>query len=300
MYKKSSLIILVAVFMQLSCKVKKDKTSYVKDEVQVVLLAGQSNMAGAGNYDELSEELKARIAKVSHRVWVSQSNTLQKPLSFYDNKPSEKYNFKKRFGPELFVGLTLAEAYPNQEFLLIKEAKGGTALYGAWNPEWTLEKTREIEKGEEKQSWNLCDIHINSIKENLINLDQKNKTHHFFGMAWMQGENDARLKVSINSYAENLKKLIRKYRTTLNVEKLPFVAGQINSHYGMEGGVRIIRNAFLEVAAEDENVLVVETKENSPYTDFPKHSDNVHYNTEGQIRLGTIFANKLIELQNLK
>ncbi|MDO6760964.1 sialate O-acetylesterase [Tamlana sp. 2_MG-2023] len=268
--------------------------SIPSNEVQVILLAGQSNMAGAGNYDELDESVKARIKKVSNRVWVSQSNTEQKPLSYYNNKPSEKYNFTKRFGPELFIGLTLAEKYPNQEFLLIKEAKGGTSLYGAWNPEWTSEKAKEIEKGEVKQSWNLCEIHIESIKKNLALLTEKGKRYKIIGMAWMQGENDAILEVAANSYTSNLKKLITKYRAEFNVMDMPFIAGQINSHYGIKGCSDLVRKAIVEVSNSDKNVETIRTVRDSPYNDYPKHSDNVHYNTEGQTRLGTAFAKRLI------
>ncbi|MDO7173146.1 sialate O-acetylesterase [Mariniflexile sp. AS56] len=290
-YSTFFILTLLAINLSVSAQSKVNSNN----EVQVVLLAGQSNMAGAGNYDELEESIKERIKKVSNRVWVSQSNSAQKPLSYYNNKPSEKYNFLKRFGPELLIGLTLAEKYPNQEFLLIKEAKGGTSLYGAWNPEWTLEKAKEIEKGEAKQSWNLCKIHMESIKKNLEILTQKGKTYKIIGMAWMQGENDAQSKVSANSYGKNLEKLIEKYRSEFNIENMPFVACQTNSHYGIEGGSDLVRKAFIDVENSVNYVKIIKTFRDSPYTDFPKHTDNVHYNTEGQVRLGIAFANKLIE-----
>lgn len=41
----------------------------------------------------------------------------------------------------------------------------------------------------------------------------------------MQGENDARLEVSVNCYAENLEKLILKYRSTFKIKEMPFVTG---------------------------------------------------------------------------
>jgi len=291
--KRKCSFILIVLFINVffTCSQTKENV------VQVVLLAGQSNMAGGGSYDELDSNIKERIKKVSNRVWVSQSNTEQKPLSYYKNKPSEKYNFTKRFGPELLIGLTLAENYPNKEFLLIKEAKGGTALYGAWNPNWSAEKSKEIEKGAKKQSWNLCDKHIESIQKNLEILTSKGKKAQIFGMVWMQGENDAILEVSANSYTENLEELISKYRKEFKVKKMPFVAGQINSHYGIEGGSDLVRKAFLEVENTVKNVTVIETVRDAPYTDFPKHIDNVHYNTEGQVRLGKAFANALIEMQ---
>lgn len=288
-------LFVLLIFSFLSCSIQSEIAK--SKDVQVVLLAGQSNMAGAGNYDELDASIKERIKKVSNRVWVSQSNTEQKPLSFYDNKPSEKYNFEKRFGSELFIGLTLAEQYPSQEFLLIKEAKGGTALYGAWNPDWTLEKAKEIESGEAKQSWNLCEIHIESIKKNLALLNEKGKSYKIIGMAWMQGENDAGTETAAKTYADNLKKLIVKYRTEFNLKVMPFVAGQTNSHYGIEGGSDLVRQAFIDVENSEKKVLVIKTVRDSPYTDFPKQNDNVHYNTEGQKRLGAAFAKAIIDLQ---
>jgi len=267
------------------------------NEVQVVLLAGQSNMAGAGNYDELDDSLKKRIKKISDRVFVSQSNTSQVPLSYYDNKPSEKFNFTKRFGPELFLGLTLAEANPDKEYLLIKEAKGGTALYGAWNPDWTLKQAKEIEKGAEKQSWNLCEIHMESIKKNLDILTSKGKAYKIIGMAWMQGENDAVLEKAAQSYNENLHKLIEKYRTTFNEPEMPFVLGQINSRYGFKGGSEMVREAMVKFSEQDSYSSLIKTTTDRSWSDFPKHSDNVHYNTEGQKRLGTAFAKAIIALQ---
>lgn len=269
-----------------------------KNEVQVILLAGQSNMAGAGNYDDLSEDVKNRIQKVAHRVFISQSNTAQKPLSWFKNKSNKKYNFTKRFGPELFIGLTLAEKYPNKEFLLIKHAKGGTALYGAWNPEWTLEKAQEIEKGEKKQRWNLTKQHIDLINQNLEILKQKGKSYKIIGMAWMQGENDAVLEKAANSYAANLEKLVKKYRTTFKVAEMPFVFGQINSRYGVKNGAKTVR-AQMELASKQiKNTYLIKTSTDTSWSDFPKHTDNVHYNAKGQQKLGTRFAKEIIKLMN--
>ena len=234
--KKFKFILFLFLSILFSCT----SVSQEKKEVQVVLLAGQSNMAGAGNYDDLDESIKRRIEKVSNRVFISQSNSLQKPLSWYKNKPSKKYQFTKRFGPELMIGLTLAEKYPKKEFLLIKYAKGGTALYGAWNPNWTLEKAKEVEKGVKKQSWNLVQQHFDLIHKNLEILKEKGKSYKIIGMTWMQGENDAVLDKAANSYADNLEILIKKYRTAFKVKKMPFVFGQINSRYGIKNGAKIV------------------------------------------------------------
>lgn len=290
------LIITLLVFclsLPLSCQ-ETQPTQH--DTVEVILLAGQSNMAGAGNYDELDEGIKQRIKKVANRVMLSFNKEVAKPLSYYNNKPSEKYPFLKRFGPELLLGLTLAEHNPNKKYLLIKTSQGGTSLYGAWNPNWSAEKAKTLEKGF-KQNLKLYEKHNNQISILLSNLDAENTPYKVTSLVWMQGENDASREVSSRSYKENLKILINSYRNSYN-KNLLFVCGQINSRYGnFPEGPEMVRNAFVEVANEDTLSEVVTTTTDRSWPDYPKHKDNVHYNTEGQKRLGIAFANKLINLQ---
>ncbi|MCG9793709.1 sialate O-acetylesterase [Flavobacterium algicola] len=270
--------------------------------VQIVLLAGQSNMAGAGNYTALGQSVKDRVAKVQDRVLVSNSGRKPMPLSFYLAKGhKERYGFEEAFGPELMVGVTLAEKNPNTHYLLIKTAQGGTALYGAWNPEWTAEKAIEVETEGFKRELKLYSNFVNDIKENLKNLEAQDKKYKIIGMAWMQGENDAAKEVSALSYEGNLVKLITGIRTEFHVNEMPFVLGQINSHYGrFPAGPETVRTAQVQITKVLKNVAVIKTTADEPYDDFPKHSDKVHYNVLGQYRLGTAFGEKLLQMQNKK
>ncbi|MCL5245319.1 sialate O-acetylesterase [Cellulophaga sp. 20_2_10] len=271
--------------------------SSAQKKVKVILLSGQSNMAGAGNYDNLDSEIKNRIVKASKTVRLSFNGEEAKPLSYYDNKPSEKYNFKNRFGPELLLGVSLAEKYPNQEFLVVKKSMGGTALYGAWNPNWTLQKSEAVEKGEKKHHLKLYSTHIQDIKQNLDLIEKEGKTYTIIGLCWMQGENDAAKEVSARSYKVNLKELHNAYKRDLNLEKLPFVIGQINSTYGrFKEGPDMVRQAMADFCKENKNAILLKTTTNRKWKDYPKHTDNVHYNAEGQKRLGIAFGKKIIKL----
>ncbi len=265
-------------------------------DVQIVLLAGQSNMVGGGNYENLDASVIKRVEAISNRVKFSFNGAIAVPLSYTKNKPSEKYNFKKRFGPEIFIGLTLAEKYPNKEFLLIKRSLGGTSLYGAWNPDWDAAKAKLLEKGEFKQNLKLYNLHLEDIKMNLKQLSSQGKTYSIYGLTWMQGENDAIHEASVKSYRNNLKKLIKSYRRDLNVSELPMVLGQINSRYGIEGGSDKVRQAMVKFTNQDYYTALIKTSKDATWFDFPKHTDNVHYNTEGQKRLGTAFANMFISI----
>lgn len=272
--------------------------------VQIVLLGGQSNMAGCGNYNTLSDEDKTRIKAVAERVQITRSDNLAttppEPLSYF----TSQYQFKNRgfaecFGPELFIGVTLAEQNPDREYLLIKTAVGGTTLYGCWNPDWSAEKVQAVEKKGYKWELKLYNQHHTQIQQALEKLHAQGRAYEIIGMAWMQGENDAAEEVSARAYETNLKKLINGYRQAFNVPEMPFVAGQINSHYGrFPGGPEMVRAAFLKVADADRRMSVIKTAFNAPWNDFPKHTDNVHYNTEGQKRLGTAMGQALLTLNN--
>jgi len=294
----ATLIIALTLSACISTKTATEKV-VDKDIVKVVLLGGQSNMAGAGNYNNLSDKDKARIQKASENVSLVINGKSPVPLSYTTKKVSEKYNFAERFGPELFLGVVLSEQYPNQKFLFIKRSQGGTALYGAWNPNWSAEKAKAVEKKGIKWELKLYELHQQDIKTNLDKLKANGQAYEIMGMAWFQGENDAAKEVAARSYEENLKILIERYRRDLNISEMPFVMAQINSSYGKfrKEGPGIVRNAMETVANNDKKVDVIKTSMERSWSDYPKHSDNVHYNEVGQKRFGEAFAERLMKLQ---
>ena len=266
-----------------------------ENTISVVLLAGQSNMEGAGNFDALEPSVKQRLSKVSSRVMLSNKGDKAVPLSFtLSPHKKEKYGFEKAFGPELMIGITLAEKFPKKKFLLIKTAYGGTSLYGAWAPHWTAEKAESSEKGY-KQDLPLYKMFQTSIKEQLTLLDQQNTPYKIIGMAWMQGENDAAKEFTALSYRDNLVEFIQQNRRDTKVADMPFIIGQINSTYGrFKKGPEVVRQAMVDVANTMLNTSIILTGTDRSWSDFPKHTDNTHYNTLGQVRLGEAFANKLL------
>ncbi|WP_076418086.1 sialate O-acetylesterase [Colwellia sp. UCD-KL20] len=274
-----------------------EKTVLQQEEntMNVVLLAGQSNMEGAGNFDALEPSIKQRLSKVASRVMFSNKGEKAVPLSYtLSPHKKEKYGFDKAFGPELMLGVTLAEKFPKKKFLLIKTAYGGTSLYGAWAPHWTAEKAKISEKGY-KQNLPLYKIFQTNIQNQLTLLSQKNVPYKILGMAWMQGENDAAKEFTALTYHENLVEFIQRNRRDAKVTDMPFILGQINSTYGrFKKGPEVVRQAMVDVANSKKNVSIILTTTSRSWDDFPKHTDNTHYNTLGQVRLGEAFANKLL------
>lgn len=269
------------------------------EEVHVILMAGQSNMAGAGNFDALDEISKKRLAKLSKQITiVSKHQNIQKankPFYVESAYHLKKYGFERTFGPELPMLLALTEQHPNQKYLVIKTAYGGTSLHGAWNSNWTLEKAQAAEKGKYKQGLKLYSEHITQIQNTLSYLEQQGTSYKIIGLGWLQGEADTGTALKADNYQQNLSNLIAAYRTELEQPKLKVVIAQINmaSKKYLPGADKV-RTAQSSVALADPNVNLIPTSLNPPWHDYPKHFDNVHYNTIGQTRFGNAFAKEFL------
>lgn len=252
-------------------------------------------MEGKGVYDELDPSLKARIDAVASRVRLcTQVGQDAQPLSY---TATEKHI--KSFGPELFIGLTLAEKYPHREYLLIKKAVGGTTLYGAWTPDWTEEKAKAADT-EEHQKAQLYREHVAQIRANLHRLEATGSRCEIVALFWMQGEADTRKELTATRYEANLANLIKAYRAEFDRADLPFIFGQINcplrGKHAFNQGPSIVRQAMANVADKVPHTAMIPTSTDSSWSDYPKHTDDLHYNTIGLSRLGTAMAHAFLRL----
>ena len=271
------------------------------EPVGIILLAGQSNMEGKGNFEALSDDDKLRVAQAGLTVLFTRSLAEPIPLTFTRGRDrGDKYGFTSFFGPELFLGVELAERHPRKRYIFLKTSRGGTALYGAWNPDWSADKAAEVERAGEKRTVQLFQNHLRQVRQTTARLEASGTPYRIEGVFWLQGENDAGKEVSARSYEDNLRNLIASYRRELDSPDLPFVIGQINSRYGRfrEEGPAIVRAAMETVADDTANTAIIRTVASPPWDDFPKHDDNVHYNTAGQIAWGTAFAQAYASLRD--
>lgn len=96
--------------------------THVSAKARVFLLAGQSNMSGAGLYEKLKKSEKKAPEKV--KIW--NKNQWQ------DLGPGVAAN-EGRFGPEIAFGRAMRKAFSDDEIYLIKTAAGGTTMYKHWH-----------------------------------------------------------------------------------------------------------------------------------------------------------------------
>jgi len=225
---------------------------------QVFILAGQSNMAGAGR----AKEVPADVAKAAReKVLVLRKGTWQ-PLRPW-----------QRFGPEMTFGIAMAEARPGERIGLIKVAAGGSSL-NDWKPK--------------AKSWSKRRPNFYTQLIDAVTATRADTSAVIVGMLWMQGEAEARYNPK--GYFEKLKEFITRVRKDTGCETLPFAFGRINPDEKKYKGVKAVREAQERVAREISNTAMVDCD------GLAKRADNVHYDSKGQLELGKRFAAAMLKL----
>ncbi len=110
------------------------------------------------------------------------------------------------------------------------------------------------------------------------------------GMLWMQGEADAANAGYAPTYQTNLVSFIGQVRSDFNAPDMPFVIGRITTAWGDPVDNALVRAAQVAVPTLVNNTSWINTDDLEISTAIPPH-----YGTQGQIDLGTRFANQFIQ-----
>lgn len=235
---------------------------------RVWLIGGQSNALGISLANDIEvPEPDGRI-----KIYERQSNDF--------STVTVGYGFDEtRFGPEVGMAQKLVGAMPDEEHFILKYAVGDTDVYADW---------RSPAMGGEE---GVCYTEfMSTVRSGLSALQELGYKTEICGMAWMQGEKDAILKVKADCYAENLKSLFGDFRRELQAD-FPIAVGKINENeHLMPEYLKVIR-AQQAVANAMEKVYWFDTSELNTMS-----SDPWHYNGESMLKLGTKFASVLTRL----
>jgi hypothetical protein len=268
----------------------------IPKKTKVFILAGQSNMDGRGEASKLSEAEMKLLANASQKIHfvykgtVGEGNPIRYngALDFTNpwNFVKQKFRVKKCFGPELFFGVELVKNHPKHDYLFIKRSQGGTSLYGAWNPNWSVEKASFFNEQDKPK---LYKDFINLVDAELAK--RHPDSYEIIGMLWVQGETDSNTSngpTAADTYQENLENLINSVRGHYNIPDLPFLILGVGS--------KKVQNAMVEVSNKLTNVSFIERSQDinmSNYTPIYTHKwkDKPvgHYNYEGMKKIGQLF-----------
>ena len=236
---------------------------------RVFILAGQSNMTGQGHASELKPPYNQRHERI--RIWA--------------NGRWQYFIPKKSFGPGVAMAHQLAKHWPDDTIGIIKVAIGGTGIL-SFQPDWTRESADRTKDG---RKGNLYKDITDAVKA-----ARKVSEFEIVGFAWKQGGKDMRSVELGSEYLGNFEKMITGLRTELKVPKMPaFIATQLTReefenydgpkskrHPGAPGVIK----AHLDAPEEIPHVVTFS------HGKLPCRPDGIHFNTEGQLKLGQMFA----------
>lgn len=253
-------------------------------KIKVFILAGQSNMEGRADANNLLPSDLLRLSKVKANVKLAFNYEPVCPLNVVNPSPeiAEIYKSELIFGPELFFGIVLSEAWPDEKILLIKLTEGATSLYGSWNPEWSEDKAAVM--GEEKGT-KLYNALIEYVDKTLYNYTKDE--YEICAMLWVQGETDTENQIAAAEYGLNLQQFINHIRKDLGNVNLPFLLFQVGNAKVIEG--------MIQTAKLLPHVTVIPQSQDPTSAEYYPKLRNGHLNHEGIKKLGQCFGETFLK-----
>ena len=214
------------------------------------------------------------------------------------------------FGPE--VGFALQMAQSEQPNYLVKYYASGMALHHGWNGDVWMggapqPQRRNFYPGETPGDPNTGTLY-QAMRARFLaavkHLQEKGYRPVIRGFLWMQGEQDAKQKDAAITYAANLQRLRQRLAADLNAAPdLPLVFGQALPYEPAAARFTHRLELRAQMAAADGNSQQPEAIRQAKMvaTDgFGLLPDTVHFNADGQLRLGSGMAAAMKALQALQ
>lgn len=268
-------------------------------QVDVYLLAGQSNMQGIGKLEKLDANRLGEIPRLQFFT-----GRKFEDLIVGETKTSTR---KGEFGPEVGLGWQLSKSLLSNgnEIAILKFHASGQPLHHGWDGnQWTDTRfaagRRNFYPGETATDPNRGEHYKSmhrSFQKGIADLKRQEIRIRVAGFAWMQGEQDSKHTISADAYAVSLKRLKRRIEEDLNNgQPIPMVFGQVLPHepalprFVARETIRVRMSQADQDSGHDNAIKGCKMISTDS---FPLLPDHVHYNAEGQWLMGTEFAKQL-------
>jgi hypothetical protein len=268
-----------------------------KAPLKVFILAGQSNMEGAGKIalDPKRNEGKGSLEylvkdpatadrfkhlKNADGEWVARDDVW---IWYFDRKGPLTVGYGARedcIGPELGFGCVMGDAC-DEQILLIKIAWGGKSLAKDFRP--------PSSGGEVGPYYRELFTHVRDVLGNLKTLfpEYDGRGYEIVGFGWHQGWNDRVNQAANDAYEQNMANFIRDVRKELDIEKLPFVIAEtgMSGHSETHPRALSLMRAQAAVAKHEEfqgNVAFVGTKDFYRPSEASPSGQAYHWNSNAE------------------
>ncbi len=238
----------------------------VKEDFDIYLMIGQSNMAGRGELEERDTTetiegvylLDSNGLPVEAKAPFNKYSTIRKELSLQGYSPANKFS-------------ELMHSRSGRKVLIVSNARGGSSI-DHWMPgdkhEFLNEAVRRTRQA----------MNYGKLK----------------GIAWHQGETN--IQNGIAGYMEKFMTMITALRDSLGQENLPVVIGQVGQWgWAHAEDIRAFNDSIIPLIAEKVNncSYVVSDELSRRYKNKEK---DPHFGRKAQMELGRRYADAMTQL----
>jgi Carbohydrate esterase, sialic acid-specific acetylesterase len=242
--------------------------------VKVFLFAGQSNMVGADAHPERIDDFPLFKGAGAPQPDVRYITLQLQREGWGALRPLDA------LGPELTFA-RLVKKHDDSPLAIIKSAIGGTTAAYDWHPD-------APESGQK-----LYPRTLQLIREALAALEQQGVRYQLEAVIWHQGENDMLDRKLNTHYTENLRTIIQRLRTDLQLPKLKWFLGEVSEKgiWGMDNraNLAILRQQQDQLLAADPLLRWVPTS-HLAFDVMNSGQPHYHFGTQGQLQLGEAFG----------
>ena len=269
------------------------ETPTYSNEVQVVVLLGQSNAEGHTWSQYLTKTVGTEKAKEYadgyDNVKISYACTIAENTSSGEFVPVKlgQGHSVNQFGPEIGMAEKISSLDPNKPVYIVKYAYGATSLTTNWR------------SPSSKNTGNLYLGAVDYILEQCRKLEDMDLYPEIKAICWMQGEDDSS-GLNYNSYEELERNFVADLRKDLAYykpanEEIGFLdAGKSDRPAWTQ--YKVINDAKAKLASEDENHVYIDTiMEGLRYNGEPAGAPDIyHFDSSSEVKLGHLFAEEMI------
>ncbi len=277
-------------------------------KAKIIVLAGQSNAVGVGHVKYLanhfSEEKVEKYINGYEDVLINYYSHDMKSEGFVKTSAGCTEKTKETIGPEVGIAETLKEKFPDEEFFIVKCAFGGTNLFHDWLPrscEGDYDSFAYDDgdmDGEHYHTAGWCfNEFVKILNESIEILKDQGYIPEIIGFCWMQGESDAFTTETVSQYGFHYETLLKDFTDLFGeyMKNTVFVDGGISeiwqyykeiNQYKKEHAEKTVKSYFIDTIGEGL------TTQNEPQPEV----DIAHYDSDCTIKLGNLFAEKIIPL----